>query len=91
MALIEWIVSTARDNPLPVGITAAGVYYFWPQIKTAFAGGFPAKESKPTDEFLATVDSARDLINHLDAAGDYEGATAARKAAARLFEPQEKK
>ena len=90
MALIEWIVSTARDNPLPVGIAAAGVYYFWPQIKTAFAGGFPAKESKPTDEFLATVDSARDLIQHLDAAGDEEGAAAARKAAARLFEPEAK-
>jgi len=90
MALIEWIVSTVRANPLPVGITAAAVYYFWPQIKTAFAGGFPAKESKPTDEFLATVDSARDFINHLDAAGDEEGAAAARKAAARLFEAKPK-
>jgi hypothetical protein len=44
----------------------------------------------PRDEFLSTVDSARDLINHLDAAGDTEGADAARKAAARLFEPEAK-
>lgn len=90
MALIEWIVSAVRANPLPVGIIAAAAYYFWPQIKTAFAGGFPAKESKPTDEFLATVDSARDLIQHLDKAGDEEGAAAARKAAARLFEKESK-
>jgi hypothetical protein len=47
--------------------------------------------SKPRDEFLSTVDSARDLIQHLDAAGDEEGAAAARKAAARLFEPEAKK
>jgi hypothetical protein len=40
---------------------------------------------------LDTVDSARDLIQHLDKAGDEEGAAAARKAAARLFEPEAKK
>jgi hypothetical protein len=39
---------------------------------------------------LRTVDAARDLINHLDAAGDEEGAAAARKAAARLFEKDAK-
>jgi hypothetical protein len=44
----------------------------------------------PRDEFLETVDSARDLIQHLDAAGDTEGADAARKAAARLFEAKPK-
>ena len=86
MALIEWIVSTVQANPLPVGIIAAAVYYFWPQLRSAFAGGFPATGSKPKDEFLSTVDAARDLILHLDKAGDTEGADAARKAAARLFE-----
>jgi hypothetical protein len=45
---------------------------------------------QPRDEFLSTVDSARDLIQHLDAAGDEEGADAARKAAARLFEAKPK-
>jgi hypothetical protein len=85
--LIAWI----QENPALVATITAAVYYFWPQLKTTFAGGFSAKESKPTDEFLATVDSARDLINHLDAAGDTEGADAARKAAARLFEPEAKK
>jgi hypothetical protein len=84
--IIAWI----QENPALVGIIAAAVYYFWPNIKTTFAGGFSAKESKPTDEFLATVDSARDLIQHLDAAGDTEGADAARKAAARLFEAKPK-
>lgn len=80
------LIERLQGNLPLVGIIAAAVYYFWPQLRSAFAGGFPAKESKPTDEFLATVDSARDLIQHLDAAGDEEGAAAARKAAARLFE-----
>ena len=86
MALIEWIVSTVQANPLPVGIIAAAVYYFWPQLKTAFAGGVPAIGSKPRDEFLRTVDAARDLIKYLESIPDEEGAAAARKAAARLFE-----
>lgn len=84
------LIELIRGNLPLVGIIAAAGVYFWPQLKTAFAGGFPAKDSKPTDEFLATVDSARDLIQHLDAAGDEEGAAAARKAAARLFEPEAK-
>lgn len=87
--MAELIERLQANLPL-VGIIAAAVYYFWPNIKTTFAGGFSAKESKPTDEFLATVDSARDLIQHLDDAGDAEGAAAARKAAARLFEPEAK-
>ena len=91
MALIEWIVSAFQANPLPVGIIAAAVYYFWPQLKTAFAGGVPAIGSKPRDEFLRTVDAARDLIKYLESIPDEEGATAARKAASRLFEPEAKK
>ena len=71
-------------------IAAAGWVLFGDKLKTAFAGGLPALGSKNQDEFLRTVDSARDLINHLDAAGDAEGADAARKAAARLFEAKPK-
>jgi hypothetical protein len=85
------LIGMIRGNLPLVGIIAAAGIYFWPQLKTAFAGGFPALGSKPQDEFLQTVDSARDLIQHLDSAGDEEGATAARKAAARLFEPEAKK
>ena len=84
------LIARLQANPALMAAIAAAVYYFWPQLKTAFAGGLPAKESKPTDEFLDTVDSARDLIQHLDAAGDTEGAAAARKAAARLFESEAK-
>ena len=84
------LLDRLQQNLPLVGIIAAAAYYFWPQLRSAFAGGFPAKESKPTDEFLATVDSARDLIQHLDDAGDEEGAAAARKAAARLFEKETK-
>jgi len=87
MALIEWI----RGNLPLVGIIAAAGIYFWPNIKTAFAGGISGSGSKQPDEFLDTVDAARDLIKYLETAKDEEGATAARKAAARLFEPQEKK
>jgi hypothetical protein len=86
MALIEWI----RGNLPLVGIIAAAAIYFWPQLRSAFAGGIPQIGVQPRDEFLSTVDSARDLINHLDAAGDEEGAAAARKAAARLFEKEAK-
>jgi hypothetical protein len=87
MALIEWI----RGNLPLVGIIAAAGIYFWPQLRSAFAGSVPALRSEPRDEFLRTVDAARDLIQHLDAAGDEEGAAAARKAAARLFEKEAKK
>jgi hypothetical protein len=85
--LIAWI----RGNLPLVGIIAAAAIYFWPQLRSAFAGGIPQIGVQPRDEFLSTVDSARDLIQHLDAAGDEEGAAAARKAAARLFEPEAKK
>jgi hypothetical protein len=84
--LIAWI----QENPALVATITAAVYYFWPQLRSAFAGGIPQIGVQPRDEFLSTVDSARDLINHLDAAGDTEGADAARKAAARLFEPESK-
>ena len=84
------LIGMIRGNLPLVGIIAAAGIYFWPQLRTAFAGGFPQMGSKPRDEFLSTVDSARDLIQHLDAAGDEEGAAAARKAAARLFEPESK-
>ena len=84
--LIAWI----RGNLPLVGIIAAAGIYFWPQLRSAFAGGIPQIGVQPRDEFLSTVDSARDLINHLDAAGDEEGAAAARKAAARLFEKEAK-
>ena len=84
--LIAWI----RGNLPLVGIIAAAGIYFWPQLRSAFAGSVPALRSEPRDEFLRTVDAARDLINHLDAAGDEEGAAAARKAAARLFEKDAK-
>ena len=84
--LIAWI----RGNLPLVGIIAAAGIYFWPQLRSAFAGGIPQIGVQPRDEFLSTVNSARDLINHLDAAGDEEGAAAARKAAARLFEPEAK-
>ncbi len=90
MPLVDAIICGVQSNPLPVGIIAAAAYYFWPNIKTAFAGGFSANGSKPPDEFLDTVDAARDLIQHLDQAGDEEGAAAARKAAARLFEKEAK-
>jgi len=86
MALIEWI----RGNLPLVGIIAAAGIYFWPQLRSAFAGGIPQIGVQPRDEFLSTVNSARDLIQHLDAAGDTEGADAARKAAARLFEAKPK-
>ena len=86
MALIEWI----RGNLPLVGIIAAAGIYFWPNIKTAFAGGISGSGSKPPDEFLDTVDAARDLIKYLETAKDEEGATAARKAAARLFEKDAK-
>ena len=86
MALIEWI----RGNLPLVGIIAAAGIYFWPQLRSAFAGGIPQIGVQPRDEFLSTVNSARDLIQHLDAAGDEEGAAAARKAAARLFEKDAK-
>jgi hypothetical protein len=85
--LIAWI----RGNLPLVGIIAAAGIYFWPQLRSAFAGGIPQIGVQPRDEFLSTVNSARDLIQHLDAAGDEEGAAAARKAAARLFEPEAKK
>jgi hypothetical protein len=84
--LIAWI----QENPALVATITAAVYYFWPQLRSAFAGGIPQIGVQPRDEFLSTVDSARDLINHLDAAGDTEGADAARKAAARLFESRPK-
>ena len=84
------LLDRLQQNLPLVGIIAAAVYYFWPQLRSAFAGGVPQMGLKPRDEFLDTVDSARDLINHLDAAGDEEGATAARKAAARLFEKESK-
>jgi len=84
--LIAWI----RGNLPLVGIIAAAGIYFWPQLRSAFAGGIPQIGVQPRDEFLSTVNSARDLISHLDAAGDEEGAAAARKAAARLFEPEAK-
>ena len=84
--LIAWI----RGNLPLVGIIAAAGIYFWPQLRSAFAGGIPQIGVQPRDEFLSTVDSARDLIQHLDAAGDEEGAAAARKAAARLFEKEAK-
>jgi hypothetical protein len=84
--LIAWI----RGNLPLVGIIAAAGIYFWPQLRSAFAGGIPQIGVQPRDEFLSTVDSARDLINHFDAAGDEEGAAAARKAAARLFEKEAK-
>lgn len=84
--LIAW----AQENITTVGLLAAVGYYFWPQIRSAFAGGISANGSKPPDEFLDTVDAARDLIQHLDQAGDAEGAAAARKAAARLFEKEAK-
>ena len=84
--LIAWI----RGNLPLVGIIAAAGIYFWPQLRSAFAGGIPQIGVQPRDEFLSTVNSARDLINHLEAAGDEEGAAAARKAAARLFEPEQK-
>ena len=71
-------------------IAAAGWVLFGDKLKTAFAGGLPALGSKNQDEFLRTVDSARVLIKHLETAKDEEGATAARKAAARLFEPEAK-
>jgi hypothetical protein len=89
MGLSDLIERLQGNLPL-VGIIAAVGIYFWPQLRSAFAGGFPQMGSKPRDEFLDTVDSARDLIQHLDAAGDEEGAAAARKAAARLFEPEAK-
>jgi hypothetical protein len=84
--LIAWI----RGNLPLVGIIAAAAIYFWPNIKTAFAGGISGSGSKPPDEFLDTVDAARDLIKYLETAKDEEGAAAARKAAARLFEPEAK-
>jgi hypothetical protein len=84
--LIAWI----RGNLPLVGIIAAAGIYFWPQLRSAFAGGIPQIGVQPRDEFLSTVNSARDLIQHLDAAGDEEGAAAARKAAARLFEKDAK-
>jgi hypothetical protein len=84
--LIAWI----RGNLPLVGIIAAAAIYFWPQLRSAFAGGIPQIGVQPRDEFLSTVNSARDLIQHLDAAGDEEGAAAARKAAARLFEKDAK-
>jgi hypothetical protein len=82
----------ARLTPyLPlVLLAAAGWVLFGDKLKATFAGGIPAMGTKPKDDFLHTVDAARDLINHLDAAGDEEGATSARKAAARLFEPEAK-
>jgi hypothetical protein len=84
--LIAWV----RGNLPVVGIIAAAGIYFWPQLRSAFAGGIPQIGVQPRDEFLSTVNSARDLIQHLDAAGDEEGAAAARKAAARLFEKDAK-
>jgi hypothetical protein len=84
--LIAWI----RGNLPLVGIIAAAAIYFWPQLRAAFAGGVPALRSEPRDEFLRTVDAARDLIKYLESAGDEEGAAAARKAAARLFEKDAK-
>jgi hypothetical protein len=84
--LIAWI----RGNLPLVGIIAAAAIYFWPQLRSAFAGSVPALRSEPRDEFLRTVDAARDLIKHLDDAGDTEGAAWARNAAARLFEPEAK-
>jgi hypothetical protein len=67
-------------------LAAAGWVLFGDKLKAAFAGGIPAMGSKPQDEFLHTVDAARDLIKRLDSMGDEEGAASARKAAARLFE-----
>ena len=85
------LLDRLQQNLPLVGIIAAAVYYFWPNIKSAFAGGVPAIGSKPRDEFLRTVDAARDLIKYLESIPDEEGAAAARKAAARLFEPEAKK
>ncbi len=85
--LLAW----GQQNLTTVGLLAAVGYYFWPQIRSIFAGGSTANGSKPQDEFLATVDSARDLIEHFEQTGDEEGAKAAREAAARLFTEQPKK
>jgi hypothetical protein len=84
--LIAWI----RGNLPLVGIIAAAAIYFWPQLRAAFAGSVPALRSEPRDEFLRTVDAARDLIKYLESIPDEEGAAAARKAAARLFEKDAK-
>jgi hypothetical protein len=84
------LIERLQGNLPLVGIIAAAVYYFWPQLKTAFAGGISGSGSKPPDEFLDTVDAARDLIKYLETAKDEEGAAAARKAAARLFEKEAK-
>ena len=84
------LIELIRGNLPLVGIIVAVVYYFWPQIKTAFAGGVRAKEAGQQDEFLSTVDAARDLIKYLETAKDEEGAAAARKAASRLFESEAK-
>jgi len=84
------LIERLQGNLPLVGIIAAAVYYFWPQLKTAFAGGISGSGSKPPDEFLDTVDAARDLIKYLETAKDEEGAAAARKAAARLFEKDAK-
>jgi hypothetical protein len=84
--LIDWI----RGNLPLVGIIAAAAIYFWPQLRSAFAGSVPALRSEPRDEFLRTVDAARDLIKYLESIPDEEGAAAARKAAARLFEKDAK-
>ena len=84
------LIQRLQGNLPLVGIIAAAAYYFWPQLRSAFAGGVPTLGVQPRDEFLRTVDAARDLIQHLDKAGDEEGAAAARKAAARLFEKEAK-
>ena len=84
------LIQKLQSNPALTAAIVAVVYYFWPQIKTAFAGGVRAKEAGQQDEFLSTVDAARDLIKYLETAKDEEGAAAARKAASRLFESEAK-
>lgn len=83
--MADLIAKLQANLPL-VGVVAAAAYYFWPQLRSAFAGGVPQMGGKPRDEFLDTVDAARDLIKYLESIPDEEGAAAARKAAARLFE-----
>lgn len=79
------VIAWGQQNITTVGLVAAAGYYFWPQIKTIFAGGLSGAGSKNQDQFLRTVEAAREVIEHYEAHPDEDGMNAARMAAARLF------
>lgn len=75
------------EKYLPAALAAGAVaMLFGDKIRALFGGIWGRGATANTEKkFLALVVASRNLIEHFEAAGDEEGAKAARTAAARLF------